>query len=138
MSRNVGKIRASCRFIRNLRSARLAPVILQVASGRAVGGSWYSGDPQVEGDAGRPDPREAGKGQVNGSGWHGSRDRHGYLDGGASYYELGTANGRGTANGSDAANGSDDRPGRHPGEGARPPAPATPWAFGAAQVGETR
>src|SRR5260370_34978198 len=115
MSRNVGKIRAACRFIRNLRSARLAPVILQVASGRAVGGSWYSGDPQVEGDAGRPDPREAGKGQVNGSGWHGSSDRHGYLDGWASYYDLGTANGMGTANGDAAGNRRDDLAGAHPG-----------------------
>src|SRR5260370_41611011 len=99
MYRNITKIRPSYCFIRSIRSVRLAPVILQVASGGAVSGSWHSGDPQVEDDAGRPGPREAGKGQVNGSGWRASSDRPGYLGGSASYYDLGTANGRGAGPG---------------------------------------
>src|SRR5260370_41628132 len=112
--RNITKIRPSCRFIRSIICVCRVPVILQVASGGAASGSWHSGDPQVEDDVGRPGPREAGKGQVNGSGWRASSDRHGYLDGSASYYDLGTAHG------------SDARPGRLRGEGAGPPATSTP------------
>src|SRR5260370_732562 len=109
MYRNITKIRPSYCFIRSIRSVRLAPVILQEASGGAVTGSWHSGDPQVEDAAGRPGPREAGKGQVDGSGWRGSSDRRRDLDGSASYYDPGTANG------SDAAHRRRAAPRRAPG-----------------------
>ena len=77
-------------------------------------------------DPGRPGFPDAGKGRVNGSRWRGSYDRHGYLDGSASGYDLGTASDR------------DARAGRHRGEEAGSLAPATPWGYDAEQVGETR
>src|SRR5260370_39915025 len=56
MYRNITKIRPSARFIRSIRTVRLAPVILQVARGGAGGGAWPRGDPQGEDAPRRPRP----------------------------------------------------------------------------------